>query len=201
MNVTPEAVLPLVEPCRHDIWEALLIGIDYANDLQSDPDDRDWSYWTHSVRFEAGQELKKRSSGDDQWETVIVANSGLHIRLSGGPYVRVLKSYRGMTPPPGNSRTRRKAWHQPRLFHISTAELDEGVPLNLIVDWTTGPDGELLVHLGLPRTVWEPGEDPELYWRIELPFLEDLEDLTFEGAADTDVPIRLRLDEAGRDGE
>lgn len=202
MIITPERIVPLVDPCLPDTREALLRGIDFANDIQPDPSDRDPWYWSHSARFATRRALEKRADRADGWELVAgVPNGGIHIRLGGLLVVRVLRSVAGTVPAPGGNKSRQMAWQQARLQFPVDRGLGNhhGVigglpPLDLILDWTNGVNDALIMHLGMPRGVWELGEDPILAWRVPLPSEDRIERLVFPGTTETDVPVRLRLD-------
>ena len=198
MIPTLEDAVPLLEPCLADIREALRCGIDFANDLQPDADDRDRWFWSHSARYRARQELE--AGGGTGWEVVSkIPNSGIHVRLDELHVVRVLRSSGGTTPAPGHNRQRRAAWSQ---YHQLQLELDhEGglPPLNLILDWSTEGDDLLVLHLGMPKGVWKFGSDPVLSWRVELPVDDDLASLVFPGTEDGPVDVTLRVDDAERE--
>ena len=78
--------------------------------------------------------------------------------------------------------------------------LDGGVdgvpPVDLILDWTTDEEDDLAMHLGMPLEVWDHGSHPILAWRLPLPSADDVAGLAFKGTDDSDVPVRLRIDDA-----
>ena len=205
VDITPEEVVPLLDSCLPDIREALHRGIDYANDTQPDPGDRDPWFWSHSARFEARRALERSANGAHDWELIAgVPNCGIHVGLGGLHVVRVLRSLAGTTPAPGGNQSRQQAWQQSRLqfpIYDDTGGPHHGAarglpPLDLVLDWTTDDNATLVMHLGMPQGVWGLGEDPILAWRVLLPSADSLEGLAFPSSTDADVPVRLRVDEA-----
>ena len=197
MTVTPSPseVVPLLDASLPEIRQALLDGIDFANDIQPEPESRDRWFWAHSARYRARRVLEASSAGAQNWELIDgVPNSGIHVCLGGIHVVRVLRSVEGTTPAPGHTRRRREAWQQlPLQFPIDVET--EGLPrLDLVLDWTTDDADALTMHLGMPLGVWPYGNPPILEWRVLLPSTDDLEGLTFEGT-DDDVPVLLRVDD------
>lgn len=193
---SPSEVVPLLEVSLPEIRQALLGGIDFANDIQPEPDGRDRWYWAHSARYRARRALEASSEGAHGWELIAgVPNSGIHICLGGLHVVRVLRSAEGTTPAPGHTRRRREAWQQFRLQFPVNDETEGLPPLDLVIDWTTDGTDALTMHLGMPLGVWTHGKPPILEWRVPLPSTDDLEGLAFEAAADDDVPVLLRVDD------
>lgn len=195
---TPDDAVPLLEPCLADIREALQFGIDYANDLQPDPADRDPWFASHAARFRARRELE--TADGDGWAIVPgVPNSGIHLLIDGLHVVRVLRSSGGTTPAPGHSRQRRDAWSQHYQMQLALDDNGDLPPLNLILDWSTEHDDLLVLHLGMPRGVWKYGNDPVLSWRVELPGDDNLDSLFFPGTEDGPVDVTLRVDDTERE--
>ncbi len=177
------------------IQKALLDGIDFASDIQPEPENRDRWYWAHSARYRARRVLEASSKDAQGWELVAgVPNSGIHILVDGLHKVRVLRSTEGTTPAPGHTRMRRQAWQQTR-FQFPSKDRAEGLPpLDLVLDWTTDHTDALTIHLGLPKGVWNYGNDPILEWRVPLPSGDDIEDLAFE-IVDEAMPAVLIIDD------
>ncbi|MYA40524.1 MAG: hypothetical protein F4Z31_01860 [Gemmatimonadetes bacterium] len=193
---SPSEVVPLLDASLPEIRQALLGGIDFANDIQPEPEDRDRWYWAHSARYQARRALEASSAKAQGWELIAgIPNSGIHVCLGALHVVRVLRSAEGTTPAPGHTRRRREAWQQFRLQFPIDDETDGLPPLDLVLDWTTDDTDALTMHLGMPLGVWTHGKPPILEWRVLLPSTDDLEGLTFEGAADDDVPVLLRVDD------
>ncbi len=184
--------------CRSEVSEALLAAIDYANELQPEHDNRDPYFWSHSARYAARKALAKASDRNADWRLVAgVPNSGIHLCLNDLHVVRVLRSVWNTTPSPGRNKARRDAWQQHRQLQFSFKDGNrEFPPTDLILDWTTDDLDNLVMHLGMPQGVWEHGSNPILAWRVPLPSADSLEELSFEGGEDTDVPVSLRIDEA-----
>ncbi len=179
-----------------EIRQALLGGIDFANDIQPDPEYRDRWYWAHSARYRARRALEASSQAARGWELIAgVPNSGIHIRVGELHVIRVLRAAQGTTPAPGHTRKRQEAWQQCRLRFPADDELEGLPPLDLILDWTTDATDVLTMHLGMPLGVWTHGSAPILEWRVPLPSADDLEELAFEGADDDQVPVVLRIDD------
>ena len=192
----PSEVVPLLDASLPEIRQALLGGIDFANDIQPEPEDRDRWYWAHSARYRARRVLEANSEGAQGWELIAdVPNSGIHICIGGLHVVRVLRSAEGTTPAPGHTYRRREAWQQFRLQFPVDDETEGLSPLDLVLDWSTDETDTLTMHLGMPLGVWTHGKPPILEWRVLLPSTDDLEGLTFEGADDHDVPVVLRVDD------
>ncbi len=192
---SPSEVVPLLDASLPEIRQALLGGIDFANDIQPEPENRDRWYWAHSARYRARRALEASSAGAQSWELIAgVPNSGIHVCLGGLHVVRVLRSAEGTTPAPGHTRRRREAWQQFRLQFPIDDETEGLPPLDLVLDWTTDDTDALTMHLGMPLGVWTHGKPPILEWRVLLPYTDDLEGLAFEGA-DDDVPVLLRVDD------
>ena len=192
---SPSEVVPLLDASLPEIRQALLGGIDFANDIQPEPENRDRWYWAHSARYRARRALEASSAGAQGWELIAgVPNSGIHVCLGGLHVVRVLRSAEGTTPAPGHTRRRCEAWQQFRLQFPIDDETEGLPPLDLVLDWTNDDTDALTMHLGMPLGVWTYGKPPILEWRVLLPSSDDLEGLTFEGA-DDDVPVLLRVDD------
>ena len=189
-------MLPLINASLPEIRKALLDGIDFASDIQPETDSRDRWYWAHSARYRARRTLETSSRDADSWELVSgVPNSGIHILVDGLHKVRVLRSAEGTTPAPGHTRRRRQAWQQIRLQFPIDGEAGALPPLDLVLDWTTDHTDTLTMHLGMPRGVWNYGNDPILEWRVSLPSADDIDELAFEGADDDFMPAVLRIDD------
>ena len=190
---SPSAVVPRLSACVPPLSEALRCGIDAANEGQPDPDDRDPWYWSHTVRFTARRRLEQIVDPSDDWGLIGgVPNSGIHLRLGGLHVVRVLRSASGTTPAPGHSRRRREAWQQFQQLQFPFG--GEGIPpANLVLDWTIANADTVVMHLGMPVGLWEHGKHPILAWRVRLASDDSLEELSFIGTDDIDVPVRLRI--------
>lgn len=89
--------------------------------------------------------------------------SGIEIQCN--PFVlRVLRSQRGSTPHPGASEARRRFWCQQQLRLFDQAE-PPSLGANLILDWSTGDQQDIILALSKPRGVWPYQGSPELEWR------------------------------------
>jgi hypothetical protein len=164
MIPTPQEVVPPVVPVVGDLRDALRTGIDYADDLQPDAQNRDNWFWSNCARFRARNAL--RTVVPDGWALVDrVANSGIHLTFAGLHVARVLRSFAGSTPPPGRNQARRSAYQQGQFPLDANGTLP---PLSLILDWRES-QGEPEIHIGFPHASWDFKSTPKLHWRIELP--------------------------------
>ena len=199
MRITPTEAVPQLAECLPPLVDALHHGIDFANELQPIRRTRDPWFWSNSARFAARRTLANSpADGTANWELVAdVPNSGIHIRINHLHVVRVLRSAGGTTPAPGRSRNRRKAWQQSRQLQLAlgVGTNAEFPPTALILDWAIDDSDGLLMHLGMPLGPWDHGQHPILAWRVALPAADSLGALTFAGADDPEVPVRLRVDD------
>jgi len=191
MDVTPSQGVNLLRSCLPVVRQALQDGIDYASELQPDPEHRDQYFWSHAARYQARQFLKGKAGSN--WEVVEgVPNSGIHLSIGGLTKVRVLRSVHGSTPPPGANRQRRLAWSQRSLPAM-------GQPDTMILDWSTDQKDALVMNLGLPQGVWHYRRSPQLAWRVPLPSRDDLADLAFVPDQEADELVRIRIHETEMD--
>ncbi len=192
----PEDIEPLAASCLPRIWDALIDGVNYADQLQPRAADRDRWFWAHAARYETRRRLAIASEDAADWDLVAgIPNSGIHVRLPGNHMIRVLRSSGGTTPAPGGTRRRLEYWLQ-RYLQIPLDLGKEGDrPANLVLDWMNDDDGTLTLHLGMPRGNWRYRRDPILDWRIPILRDADLDALTFAPADDGGLPSILRIDE------
>lgn len=191
----PDQVVPLLVPAAPALWDGLRAGIEHANSLQPDPDDRNPWYWAHSARWKACQRIESAAGVGEDWSLVEnVPNCGIHLRLDSMHVARVVRSFGGTTPHAGSNKKRARAWSgvQGQLALASGGTLP---PLSLIIDWQV-IDDEPIVHVGLPAGNWEYGSTANLFWRVPLPNADDdLSSLSFEPRVDAGGSlVRLRLD-------
>jgi hypothetical protein len=194
MIPTPEQVIPLVVPAVPDLRDAIRAGIDYADDVQPDLDERDPWYWSHSARWKARNSLRDIEDPEGWSLTPDIPNCGIHVRIGDLHEARVLRSLDGTTPHPGSNRRRRRAWTGVQgQFLLADGELP---PLSLIIDWCARK-GEPEIHVGLPAGPWEYG-NAALHWRVALPEGgTDLKDLRFEPKPDPGLDlVDLTIDSA-----
>ena len=192
----PSEIVPRLSACVPALSEALRCGIDAANEGQPDPGDRDAWYWSHTVRYTARRKLEQVADPSDDWQLIgEIPNSGIHLRIAELHVVRVLRSASGTTPAPGHSRRRREAWQQVQQLQFPFGE-ERIPPVNLVLDWTTDEADAVVMHLGMPVGVWEHGKHPVLAWRVLIASDDGLEELSFTGADEIDVPVRLRIADA-----
>lgn len=180
----PEAVVPLLEAVATPFWTCLGDAIEYANELQPDPDAADPYFWSHSARFHLRNALRDAQADPGVWSLrPEVSNCGVHLLLGGMHVVRVLRSMAGTTPHAGHNPKRRSAWVQAQLPLASGGELP---PLSLILDWHLDGD-EPVVHVGLPYANWNFQGEPKIHWRVPMPGEgEDFSALSFPHADDDD---------------
>jgi hypothetical protein len=193
MIPTPRDVLPLIECTVSHLGKGLRLGIGFADGLQSDLDDRDPWFWSHSARWRTRGYLL--SAKKDGWGiNPSVPNSGIHLWVQGLHTVRVLRSLGGTVPHPGRNHARREAWIQDAI-----PPNDGGLPpLSLLADWQVHND-EPVVYFSLPKRPWKYGESPELYWRVPVTgdTDQDIENLRFDpGLLPGDVMVTIKVDPA-----
>ena len=66
----PAEVVPLLDECLPEIRNALLTGIDFANDIQPEADGRDRWFWAHSARYRARRSLESSADAGNDWALV-----------------------------------------------------------------------------------------------------------------------------------
>jgi hypothetical protein len=197
---TPAEVLPLAECAVPDLMRGLRLGIGFADDLQPDPDSRDWWYWSHSARWRARGHLLAVDEQDGWGITPDVPNSGIHLRLRDLHDVRVLRSLGSTVPHPGRNRERRRAYQQSQ----PTLRQNDGsiLALSLLMDWEV-KDDDPVVHVSLPKRPWEYNCKPDLYWRVPVTgdAEGDLSKLSFDpGLLPGDVEVTIKIDPSERIG-
>lgn len=193
-TLEPKDLEPLAAGCLPRVWDALLEGVDFANRLQPEADNRDQWFWAHAARFAARNHLASVATGATGWELVPgIPNSGIHVRIPGNHTIRVLRSSGGTTPAPGGTKRRLEYWLQ-RCLQLP---LDIGgiQPANLVLDWMNNDDGSLTMHIGMPRGSWRYRKDPILDWRIPVLRDGDLGALSFAPTGDGGLPSLLQIDE------
>ncbi len=196
----PEDVLPLLECVAGILPHALRTGMAWADELQEPDVARgapvDRHFLAHSARHRARRILTEEAARAQGWDIVPgVPNSAIHLRFGGLHVARVLRSSNGTTPAPGPNLARRQAWQQ-QLPLVGGGQ--EAIPpLSLVIDWHPSADGEPVMHVGLPRGVWNYRSDPLLVWRHPFP-VEDILDLRFSPEPDDELDIILRIDDEER---
>lgn len=190
-----EALAHLTEPLRA-LRDCLEGGGSFADStLEGHPPDA--HMWAHLTRYRARNELYEAEGAATGWGMGRkLANSGIEI-LCDPLVVRVLKTQGSTTPHPGGNSARIKFWSQavmtqlrlPLLFGNNS--MRQGA--NLIVDWTIGPDKEILLALAKPLGPWQYRHHPKLQWRK--PVLFDNADEPRFIPRDEDVEVRYESDE------
>lgn len=185
----PPDVLPLLDGCVDPLYASLRTGIDYANDLQPDPEDREPWFWSHAARFATKRGLIAAGA------PIVpkTANAGIHLTLHGIHTARVLRSLWGTAPHPGRNPARRESWvglgQRQLSFSFPAPTGTHLPPLSLLLDWQVDTEGEPVVHCSLPIGSWKYAQRARLYWREPLrPPAGALSGLRFEAPDDGGEP-------------
>ena len=191
----PAEVIPLFDECLPPVQDAVLAGIEYADSEQPDPKSRDRWFWAHCARYIARRELEIAAPGARTWSLESgVPNSGIHICIAGIHNVRVLRATAGVTPAPGHTILQQDFWRQLRFLLSKNGPSGSLPPLNLIMDWSTDEDGDLVMNLGLPLRTWKYRQKERVAWHYRLPSDGRVADLTFDDD-DLGGPSILSIDD------
>ena len=193
-----EALDHLADPLR-SVRDCLDDGISWADTtMEGHPPDP--YLWSHLARYRARNLLSEVAAG--HWSMGRnLANSGIEI-VCNPLVVRVLKTQGSTTPHPGRNHARMKYWSQiPSQIRLPLIFGGKPMPQtpNLIVDWTVGPDKEILLALAKPRGVWKYRGNPRLEWRRAVIF--GAADEPKFVPSDEDVDVDYDRDELKGDGE
>ncbi len=199
-HFSPNTVLPLLGSATQAIYEALVIGIGFADHLQPDPNDINRHFWAHSARYGAWRHLGQVES--NSWRLVPdVPNFGVHLVFAELHTLRLVRSLSNTVPPPGRNIARRVAWtgySEQLAFEMASAEDGQSTfpPLSLIADWRLDAQGEPSIFVSLPEGPWQYGQNPRCHWRVPLPSNSStsLDDLYFEGEDGGDPTIQIEVD-------
>ena len=196
--ITPSVVLPLLDDAPDTIYEALRLGIGYADNLQ--PEVESQHFWSHSARFGAWRELRRATA--DKWSlNDRVPNCGIHLTIGGLHTLRVVRSLGNTVPPPGRNASRRVAWkgiNEQLSFGLQDTGEFVIPPLSLLADWRLDEDREPVVHVSLPIGPWLYGQNPRCHWRVPLPSTNSmsLDELSFQGSDGGDPMVAIEIDPA-----
>jgi hypothetical protein len=159
----PEAVLNFLREPVEGARNALDDGVSFADTtLHGQPPDA--HLWAHLVRYRARLVLDGLKT---DWGLRVKANSGFEI-VHGPFVVRTLKAQDAGPPHPGKSVLKRSFYSQSQQIALNLGGGTGEPPVqgaNLILDWNTDDQRNLLVALSKPKGVWAYRGQPDLEWR------------------------------------
>ena len=192
---SPTDILPQVEHCITGIQHALFHGIRYANEREPEARLRSPEFWAHLVRYRAKETLELESAFAEDWEFVRgVRNTGVHVRIGKRISIRVRRTSEGTTPAPARTHAQYRYYRQAPLQLALDGGHFERSPINLVLDWDTDRNGDLVLHLGMPSNPWVYRQKPNLAWRIQAIPVERVDRLTFAPIDDGGEPTVILLD-------